>query len=168
MELFIKEWLVDKTENYHDPITRRKFKTFSSMEKCQKMRSSRNKVVEIRAERNVFAQLVLLSMEHDIDLELALSFQLGPVPWALATADGSPVKSDKSKLLHNLEGTIVPSDQPAIQDSVYICDGNAIRQSQIKSSEVNVKKVIEAFLGFTNPFFVASKRAVLLIFWCAS
>ena len=97
--------------------------------KCQKIRSSRNKVVEIRAERNVFAQLVLLSMEHDIDLELALSFQLGPVPWALATADGSPVKSDKSKLLHNLEGTIVPSDQPAIQDSVYICDGNAILQA---------------------------------------
>ena len=60
MELFIKERLVDKTKNYHDPITRRKFKIFSSMEKCQKIRSSQNKVVEIRAERNVFAQLVLL------------------------------------------------------------------------------------------------------------
>ena len=32
-------------------------------------------------------------------------------------------------LLHNLEGTIVSSDQPAIQDSVYICDGNAILQA---------------------------------------
>ena len=119
MELFIKAI-------YHDPITRRKIKTFSSMEKCQKIRSSQNKVVEIRAERNVFAQLVLLSMKHDIDLELTLSFQLGPVPWALVTADGSTVKSDKSKLLHNLEGTIVQSDQPAIQGSVYICDGNAM------------------------------------------
>ena len=77
MELFIKERLVDKTKNYHDPITRRKFNTFSSMEKCQKIRSSQNKVVEIRAERNVFAKLVLLSMKHDIDLELTLSFQLG-------------------------------------------------------------------------------------------
>ena len=65
-------------------------------------------------------------MKHDIDLELTLFFQIGPVPWALVTADGSPVKSDKSKLLHNLKGTIVPSDQPAIQGSVYICDGNAI------------------------------------------
>ena len=51
------------------------------------------------------------------------------MPWGLAMADGSPVKSDKSKLLHNLEETIVPSDQPAIQDGVYICDGNAILQA---------------------------------------
>ena len=42
MELFIKKWLVDKTKNYHDPITRRKLKTFSSMEMCQKIRSSQN------------------------------------------------------------------------------------------------------------------------------
>ena len=61
------------------------------MEKCQKIRSSQNKVVEIRAERNVFVQLVLLSMKHDKDLELTLSFQLGLVPWALAAADGSSV-----------------------------------------------------------------------------
>ena len=47
MELFIKEQLVDKTKNYHDPITRRKFKTFSSMEKCQKIRSSQNKLLKL-------------------------------------------------------------------------------------------------------------------------
>ena len=62
------------------------------------------------------------------------------------------------------EATLSIADMTSNETSIH----KELRQSQIKSSEVNVKKVIEAFLGFTNPFFVASKRAVLLIFWCAS
>lgn len=41
------------------------------------------------AERNIFGQLVLLSVKHDIDIESTLSFPLSPVPWSLATQDGS-------------------------------------------------------------------------------
>ena len=93
---FIDERLID-TIKFHEPITRMKYKTFASMEKCQKVKSSQNKLVEIRAERNVFAQLVMLSLKNKIDLEMTMSFQLGPVPWTLATADGCPVKSDKAK-----------------------------------------------------------------------
>ena len=37
-----------------------------------------------------------------------------------------------------------------------------LRQSQIKSIEVNVKKVNEAFAGFTNPFLVASNELYCL------
>ena len=39
------------------------------------------------------------------------------------------MKSEKSKLLHNLEGNIVPSEKPLREDSVYICDGNALLQA---------------------------------------
>ena len=46
----------------------------------------------MRAERNVFAQLVLLSLKHNISMEK----HCYPVPWSLATADGKPVKTDKS------------------------------------------------------------------------
>ena len=48
----------------------------------------------------------MLALKNDIDLEMTMSYQLGPVPWILATEDRSPVKSDKPKLLYNLEGTI--------------------------------------------------------------
>ena len=104
---FIKERLIDKTVKFHDPIKQMKYKTFVSMEKCQKVKSSQNKLVEVRAERNIFAQLVMLSLKNDIDLKMTMSFQLGPVSWTLATADGCPVKTDKAKLLHNLEAPIV-------------------------------------------------------------
>ena len=92
------------------------------------MTSSQNKISQIRAERNVFGQLVLLAIQHDVDLELTLSFPLGPVPWSLATADGMPTKTDKSTLLHNLESGIEQvTDRPS--DAVHVVDGNAMLQS---------------------------------------
>ena len=81
-----------------------------------------------KAERNAFCQLVLLPIEHDIDLQLTLSFPLGPVPWSLTTADGIPTKTDKPKLLHNLESGIkLVTDRPS--DDVHIIDGNSMLQS---------------------------------------
>ena len=86
-------------------------------------------IIEVRAEGNVFAQLVLLSLKNNIDLEIIMSYQLGPVPWTLATADGAPVKSDKAKLLHNLEGTVDVSENPVREETVYIYDGNTLLQA---------------------------------------
>ena len=107
MVTFFEKRLVDKSLKFHEPIQRMKIlKTFASMQTSQKIKSTQSKPIEVRAERNVFAQLVLLSLKNNIDLEITMSYQLGPVPWTLATADGAPVKSDKAKLLHNLEGTV--------------------------------------------------------------
>ena len=84
-------------------------------------------MTQVRVERNVFGQLVLLSIEHDLDVQLALAFPLGPVLWSLATADGMPTKTDKSKLLHNLESCSKPiTDRTS--DDVHIIDGNAMLQ----------------------------------------
>ena len=63
-------------------------------------------------------------------MEKTLCYPLGPVPWSLATADGKPVKTDKSKLLHCLEGTSNVADRPSRQNSSYIIDGNALIQAQ--------------------------------------
>ena len=84
----------------------------------------------MRAERNVFGQLVLLSLKHNISMEKTLCYPLGPVPWSLATADGKPVKTDKSKLLHCLEGTSNVANRPSRQNSSYIIDGNALIQAK--------------------------------------
>ena len=46
-------------------------------------------------------------------MEKTLCYPLGPVPWSLATSDGKPVKTDKSKLLHCLEGTTNVADRPS-------------------------------------------------------
>ena len=77
MEQFIKERLVDRTKKFHDPVTRMKLQTFASTEKRQQVKTSQNKIIEVRAEKNIFAQLVLLSLQHNIDLGLTMSYQLG-------------------------------------------------------------------------------------------
>ena len=106
-----------------------KIKTFASIQKCQKVKSTLNKLIEVRAERNVFVQLVLLALKNDIDVEMTISYQLGPVPWTLANADGSPVKSEKAKLLRNLEATAEAYEEPVQEETVYIYDGNALLQA---------------------------------------
>ena len=83
----------------------------------------------MRAERNVFGQLVLLLHKHNISMEKTLCYPLGPVPWSLATADGKPVKTDKSTLLYSLDGTSNVADKPSRQNSSYIVDGNAFIQA---------------------------------------
>ena len=87
-----------------------KIKTFASMQKCQKVKSTQNKLLK----------LVLLPLKNDIDLEMTMFYQLGPVPWTLATADGSSVNLNKAKLLHNLEGTVYPSEKPVQKETMYI------------------------------------------------
>jgi len=85
---FVKDRLIDKTLEFHVPVKRMKLKTFESVGIVKKVQSTTNKLVQVKAERNIFAQLVLLAVRHNIDLQRTLSFPLGPVPRSLAKADG--------------------------------------------------------------------------------
>ena len=57
-----------------------------------------------------------------------------------------------------VEATLNIADMTSNETSVH----KELKQSQIESSEVNVKKVIEAFAGFTNSFLVASNELYCL------
>ena len=60
--------------------------------------------MKLTAQRNVFGHLLLLSQENNlIDLQKVMEYPRGPVPWALGTDDGMPIKTDKAVLMHNFE-----------------------------------------------------------------
>jgi hypothetical protein len=59
-------------------------------------------------------------------LEKLFRYPIGPVPWALATADGCLVKTCKAQLLHILEGNVPKPEMPPLERAVYVLDGNAI------------------------------------------
>lgn len=128
---FVQERLLDKTKSFNAPIKKNNLKTFANQVKSAKVTGQSKKSKQITAERNVFGQLVLLALEHDISMERVLSFPLGPVPWALATADGTPVKTDKAKLMHSLEGEEHTTKRPTQGTTSYIMDGNALLQAQV-------------------------------------
>ena len=116
----------------------RKYVGFQNPIKCNKLEkllrlarsrrnltSSQNEIGEMRAERKIFCQLVILSIEHNVDLKWTLSLPLGPGPWSLSTPDGMSTKPDKTKLLHFLESHIEPTvDLPS--SAANITDRNAI------------------------------------------
>lgn len=121
--------LTEKSVAFHDPINQNKLKTLATSEAGKKVSSTQNKITQIRAECNILGQLALLAVQNDTDLELTFSSPLGPVPCPLATADGMPVKTDKSKPLHCIEAGIEPMTRPPKDDVVHVLDRNAVMQS---------------------------------------
>ena len=105
-EKFLQDRMVNHNVVFHNAIKRNKLKTFAKAEAKKTLKRTQNRMTQIKAERNIFGQLVLLSLQNDIDLQVTLSYPLGPVPWLLATADGMPIKTDKAKLLHYLESSV--------------------------------------------------------------
>ena len=132
-DAFVKERLVESSKSFHDPIKKQKLKTFGNQAKTARVSGKSRKTIEITAERNVFGQLVVLASNHRLNMENVMSYPLGPVPWALATADGARTTTDKAALLHELEesaghGT---TERPPLNTVSYIIDGNALYQAQI-------------------------------------
>ena len=83
-------------------LKRQMLKTFANLAKSAKVTRPRN-TKQLTAQWNVFGQLILLSLKHEICMERVNSYPLGPVPWPLATSDGIPMKTDKSRVMHALE-----------------------------------------------------------------
>lgn len=62
-----------------------------------------NKTRQITAERNVFAQPLLLLLKKELGMEKVLSYPLIPGLASMATFDGVPAKTDEAALMHAIE-----------------------------------------------------------------
>ena len=78
IEKFIQDRMVNHNVAFHNPIKRNKLKTFAKAEVKKTLKSTQNRMTQIKAERNIFGQLVLLSVQNDIDLQVNLAYPLGP------------------------------------------------------------------------------------------
>ena len=117
--------LTGNSVNFHDPIPKRKRPAFINA--VQKSVKSDNKTVKIKAQRNIFGQLVSLAGNNNLSLEAVLSYELGVNPWALSTRNGCPLKTDESSLLHVLEKDFILLEKP--KDAINIIDAGGLIQS---------------------------------------
>lgn len=85
----------------------------------------------MKVQRNLFGQLLVLSQEHDINMEKVLTYPLSLTPWSLASPDGLPLKTNKATLLHALEKreNILTEDVSKQPNTVYVMDGMAFLHS---------------------------------------
>ena len=89
-------------------MKRQNLKSFANRAKTSLVQGKARRNRERTAERNVFGQLFILTLQHELSLESYLLGPVrvppfGPVPCSLATSDGAMIKTDKAKLMHCLE-----------------------------------------------------------------
>ena len=102
---------------------------FQSLKEAVKVRSSSaDKTIKVAAQRNVCAQTLMLCHEHNIDVQRVFSYPMGPIPWALASSDGTIANTNKAVLMHKLESNITTNEtyDMITSDFVYIVDGNVL------------------------------------------
>ena len=89
----------------------------------------KDKSLTLKADRDVFARLLVIPGKRNISLKEVLKYSLGPIPWSLATAEGSFVKTPKSKLLEAIENDAHDPLVAALPErSVRIFDGIVLQQ----------------------------------------
>ncbi|KAJ8415586.1 hypothetical protein AAFF_G00425660 [Aldrovandia affinis] len=81
----------------------------------------------MKADRKLFAHMVLVAESRHLQMSDVLSHSLGPLPWALANGDGTLRKTNKAVLARGLEKQVLPAETiPGL--SATILDGMSLVQ----------------------------------------
>ena len=146
---FVEKRLKSNEIGSYAPLPKSNLQTFGNLVKPRTVKSTATAVV-VKADRGVFARMVVIAQHRQMNMQEVLTYPLGPLPWYLATADGTPTKTAKSALLQILEGKVQPvEDVPA--SAVWILDGMAILHS--------MKYVPRTFSSLASDVFQLVKSA---------
>ncbi|XP_033475188.1 uncharacterized protein LOC117252428 [Epinephelus lanceolatus] len=114
------------TAKFHDKMKKQNLKTFSSTTQSR-VNKGQNKEVVLKADRNLFGHMIIVSQSRDLHIKAVLAHPLGPLPWALSNPDGSLRKTNKAALARELE-----KSGSAVEDigkqSACIIDGMSLVQ----------------------------------------
>ena len=129
---------------FHDTITKAKLKTFTHLNKKVSIKSGRNQEVILKADRRLFAQMIVIPESRNLQMREVLSHPLGPLPWSLATPDGLMRKTNKASLAKEHQRNVQAADSIP-QPSVCVIDGMALVQ-RLKGDQKTFAAVAETLL----------------------
>lgn len=124
---FVQERLCSSQADLYAPLAKTALKTFRNLVKSKKTKAATTDVV-IKADRGLFAKMVVIAQHRQMNMKEVLQYPLGPLPWSLATPDGAPAKTTKASLLHSLEEQAKPAEDVPTT-AVWIFDGMALLQA---------------------------------------
>ena len=105
LKRFMDERIYNPKEDFFSPIKRSNLKAFDDAFKRKKSTATDKETV-IKADGTIFARLLVIAQTRDMDMKEVLSHELGDLPWALSSVDGSLKKTSKASLQHLLEKNI--------------------------------------------------------------
>lgn len=110
------------SQTFFSPMRKLNLKSFSYTKKTKGIKVKEKEVI-LKSDRGLFAQMAIIAQKRNLDMKLVLSYPLGPLPWSLATPQGTIRKTAKSKLMDMLSRTCEPAEEISLESSVYIVDG---------------------------------------------
>ncbi|XP_035662311.1 uncharacterized protein LOC118406391 [Branchiostoma floridae] len=127
--------------NFHDTMTKAKLKTFTDLNKKVTVKAGKNQEVILKADRRLFAQMIVIAESRNLKMREVLSHPLGPLPWSLATPDGMLRKTNKSSLAKELLKNAQPVDAIP-KPSACVIDGMALVQ-RLKGDHMSFAAIAE-------------------------
>ena len=129
---------------FHDPLKLKKLKTFSSLTK-QKIIKTTGRAVILKADRTLFTRMIVMGQSRKIDFRYVLSHSLGPLPWARATPEGLPRKTNKAALAAQLQKNEhlvqrIPENAATIIDAMGL-----VQKINVASSQTTFGSVANTF-----------------------
>ena len=120
-ENFISECTANPKRFEDQSISRTEMHTFANEGAKRKVKLN-GKVKEMKMERDLFAKILCLALDQEIDMGEVLKYPLTPIPLAFCHYDGTLRDTPKSKLSEELKTSVI-SSEPTYTDTIII-DGN--------------------------------------------
>ena len=112
-------------KKFHDPIKAAKLMTFSNILQKKKQVNSSGRAIILKADRALFGRIIVMAQSRDLQMAHILSHPLGPLPWALASPDGTMRKTNKATLASCLQKNITPVNRIP-DNSASVIDGMSL------------------------------------------
>lgn len=159
-DLFKHERLENSNVSFFEKITKLKLKTFADVGKKVTVNKGKSTEIILKADRNLFSQMILVAENRQLNLAEVLAYPLGPLPWALATADGALRKTSKAAVFHFIEKDFAPAE--VIQgNNATVIDGMGLVQ-KLNGNDKTFSELAElALLYLLNESSTASRIDVV-------
>ena len=117
-EDFIIQWIKDP-KRFEERIPGDKILNFANEGTSFSLRGANNKLIVAEMVRYLFGSILFLAIQRKIDMAEVLLFSLTPTPLSLSHVDGTMLKTQKIKLMEELEARIF-SEKPNYVDVTII------------------------------------------------
>jgi hypothetical protein len=156
--------ILSSEPDIYAPIKKFSLQTFSSLAKKVSSKKKNGDVIELKNSKELFAKMLLIVKNRNLDLKEVLQYSLRSFPLSLATLEGNLVKSTKSKLLNIIENEVeealvehIAGENALIIDAMALLQSMKIRSTTFGELALEILTRIVQMASFSN-----SKRVDLV------
>lgn len=82
LSTFAEDRLLSNSKGFNEKLPKLKLGTFSGIRRKKPLHTKEGKTVVLRADRNLFARMLVIGQNHKLDLHKQLEHELGPLLWS--------------------------------------------------------------------------------------